>query len=141
MFKGTKPRTEALKRKLSLGTDEDSARPAKVIKTFTSTPEELVKLCGAFVQATSAACNSRLTPVRMKENLIDRFERARDRQAKMAASVNPGQPPEAEGPTADQPAGEAAGGKAVATPASNFGPAPAAPPAPNSSRGGGGRGG
>ena len=57
----------------------------------------------------------------------------------MAASVNPGQPPEAEGPAADQPAGEAAGGKAVATPASNFGPAPAAPPAPNSSRGGGGR--
>ena len=67
MFKGT----EAVKRKLSLGSDEDSPRPAKVARTFTSTPEELVKLCGAFVQATSAACDSLLTHVRMIDNLID----------------------------------------------------------------------
>ena len=91
MFKGTEPRLEAVKRKLSLGSDEDSPRPAKVARTFTTTPEELVKLCGEFAQATSAACNSRLTPVRMMENLIDRFEKARGKQKGMAASVNPGQ--------------------------------------------------
>ena len=74
--------------KLSLVEGDDKPRPAKVVKTFTSTPEELVKLCAAFAQATSAACNSHLTPLKLMENLIDRFERARDKQTQMAASVN-----------------------------------------------------
>ena len=86
MFTGTDPKAQAGKRKLSLDQGEDNPRPVKVAKTFLSTPEELVKLCGAFAQATSAACNSRLTPVKMMENLIDRFEKARDKQTKMMAS-------------------------------------------------------
>ena len=126
MYAGTMPRTEAMKRKLTLGPDEDSPRPAKAARTFTSTPEELVKLCGAFVQATSAACNSRLTPVKMMEGLIDRFEKARDKQAKMGAEV----------PSADQSAAAAAEGQAAANPVIQPGPPPAAPPASNNSRGG-----
>ena len=93
-----------MKRKLSLAAEDGNPKPAKVAKTFTSTPEELVKLCGAFVQATSAACNSRLTPVKLMENLIDRFERARDKQPQMADSVNTDQPQEAQLPAVDQPA-------------------------------------
>ncbi len=95
MFPGTEPNEQAgEKRKLlSLGIGDDNPRPAKAAKTFTSTPEELVKLCGAFVQATtSGACNSRLTPVKLMENLIDRFERARDKQTQMAESVNTDEP-------------------------------------------------
>ena len=66
MFAGTEPNTQAgEKRKLSLVEGDDNPRPAKAAKTFTSSPEELVRLCGAFVQATSAACNSRLTPVNL----------------------------------------------------------------------------
>ena len=56
MFKGTEPRGDAVKRKLSLDPEEESPRPAKVPRTFTSTPEELVRLCGAFAQPTSTAC-------------------------------------------------------------------------------------
>ena len=80
MYKGTEPRVGAVKRKLSLAGEDGNPKPAKVAKTFNSTPEDLVKLCGAFAQATSAACNSRLLPVKMMENLIDRFEKARDKQ-------------------------------------------------------------
>ena len=106
MFPGTEPNTQAgEKRKLSLGVGDDNPRPAKAAKTFTSTPEELVKLCGAYSQAiTSAACNSRFTPVKIMENLIDRFEKAREKQIQMADSVNTDQPQEAQMPAADQPA-------------------------------------
>ena len=75
-----------------------------------------MKLCGAFAQATSAACNSRLTPVKMMENLIDRFERARDNQTKMVASINPGQPQGAEATAGDLPAAIAPAGGAAAVP-------------------------
>ena len=60
MFKGTEPRAGAGKCKLSLGPGEDNPRPVKVAKTFTSTPEELVKLSGAFAQAASARAASLL---------------------------------------------------------------------------------
>ena len=63
-----------------------------------------MKLCGAFAQATSAACNSRLIPVKMMENIIDRFEKARGKQAWMAAAINPEQPQGAEGQAGDHPA-------------------------------------
>ena len=141
MFTGTEPTAQAGKRKLSLDQGEENPRPAKVARTFTSTPEELVKLCGAFAQATSAACNSRLTPVKTMENLIDRFERARDKQTQMAASVSTGQQQVAEAAAGDQPAAGSAGGAAAVAIAPRVEPVPPKAPVSNNSRGGGGRGG
>ena len=144
MFPGTEPNEQAgEKRKLlSLGIGDDNPRPAKAAKTFTSTPEELVKLCGAFAQATSAACNSRLTPVKLMENLIDRFERARDKQTQMAESVNTDQPQEAQVPAADQPAAVVpAGGPPAGNLAQVGNVVPRTPASDNSNNRGRGRGG
>ena len=53
------------------------------------------------------------TPVTGAKVKIDRFEKARGKQARMAASVNPGQPQGVEGPAADHPAAAAPGGEPV----------------------------
>ena len=147
MYPGTEPQEQAGdKRKLlSLGLGDDNPRPAKAPRTFTSTPEELVKLCGAYAQATSAACNSRLTPVKLMENLIDRFEKAREKQSQKAESVNADQAQGAQVPAADQPAaiapagGPPAGNLAQAAPAAPI--HPASDNSGNRGRGRGGRGG
>ena len=144
MYPGTEPKEQAgEKRKLlSLGLGDDNPRPAKVPRTFTSTPEELVKLCGAYAQATSAACNSRLTPVKLMENLIDRFERARDKQIQMAESVKTDQNQGAQVPAAVQPAAIVpAGGPTAGNLAQAGNVAPAQPTSDNSNNRGRGRGG
>ena len=76
------------------------------------------------------------------ENLIDRFERARDKQTQMADSVNTDQPQEAQLPAADQPAEIAPAG---GPPAGNEVPVdknvPKTPASNNSMNRGRGRGG
>ena len=67
MFKGTEVRNRT-KLKLRIGPGDEAPRPAKKQRIFLTTAEEMVKLCGAFVQATSSACDKPLTPVKTMES-------------------------------------------------------------------------
>ena len=63
MFKGTEVRPN-LKGNLQIVNDDKvDPIPAKVPRRFTTTPEEVVKLCMQFVQTTSSALDRNFNPV------------------------------------------------------------------------------
>jgi hypothetical protein len=138
-----------LKRTLPTAAGEGKdRRPAKQPRIFTTTPEEMVKIFGQYMQAQGANYGRRVQPARVMESIIERVEHARHREQvtvaaqPSAAQVQPlmnlevsapeqaPQPPVA--PTSSAPAGPPpVFNPLFATNQSNSGTA----------RGGGGRGG
>ena len=87
------------KRKLQMNTSDDlDQRPVKQAKTFTTTPEEMVKLFAQYSQATATALNTRINPLRTMELLVEKVEKSRKKQQ----SVLPGTKSVPQGTALDQ---------------------------------------
>jgi hypothetical protein len=77
-----------LKRKLPSAAGEESIRrPSKRQQTFTTTPEEMVKICGQYMQAQGASCARRVQPAQVMESIIERVELARQREQEAAGEL------------------------------------------------------
>jgi hypothetical protein len=77
-----------LKRKLlSAGGEENTRRPAKQQKVFTTTPEEMVKIFGQYMQAQGASYGRRVQPARFMEFIIERVELFRHREQGTVAEL------------------------------------------------------
>jgi hypothetical protein len=75
-----------LKRKLqSAAGEENDRRPAMQPKVFTTTPEEMVKIFGQYIQAQGANYGRRVQPARVMESSIERVEHARHREQVIVA--------------------------------------------------------
>ena len=77
-----------LKRKLpSAAGEESTKRPAKKQKVFTTTPEEMVKIFGQYMQAQGASYGKRVQPARVMESIIERVELSRHREQGTVAEL------------------------------------------------------
>ena len=70
-----------MKRKMTLTPSEEPAAsdspPCKKQKIFTHTPQELVKICSAYMQAQAALLDGPVLPEKVMESVLLRFEQAR----------------------------------------------------------------
>ena len=136
-----------IKRKLPSTAGEDlDRRPAKQQKTFTTTPEEMVKIFGQYMQAQGANFDRRVQPARVMENIIERVEGARRSEQVTVAVPSTAQvqplmtlrveaPAQATQPTAAPAPSASTGNPLVVNPLFA-----ASHPEPAQARGGGGRG-
>jgi hypothetical protein len=134
------------KRKLQLSTSDDlDPRPVKRAKMFTTTPAEMVRLCAQFSQATAAALDKRLNPLKTMETLVEKIERSRKKQQSIQQGTEgapPGNPSDQapEVGAVEAPLVPSASGAAAATNDSSVAAPRLSPPPPveASTRGGGG---
>jgi hypothetical protein len=67
--------------------EENTRRPAKQQKVFTTTPEEMVKIFGQYMQAQGASYGRRVQPARFMESIIERVALARHREQGTVAEL------------------------------------------------------